>query len=108
MHRKTRLKYTEAIGKHGFAVKLKYSTEAINLIRFLGCLLKMDYLGRHVFATAPGGDATTTAGMVQATAANSPSSWLPQFQFHLPVSTSSNKHKFIITIKSLQHLYLGI
>ena len=43
MRRKKRLKYIGAIGKHGFAVKIKYSTEAINLIRFLGFLLKMDY-----------------------------------------------------------------
>ena len=43
MHRNTRIKYTEAIGKHGFAVKIKYSTEVINLIIFLGRFLKMDY-----------------------------------------------------------------
>ena len=35
MHRKRRLKYIGAIGKHGFVVKIKYSTEAINLIIFL-------------------------------------------------------------------------
>ena len=42
MRRMGRLKYIGATGKHGFVVKIKYSTEAINLIRFLGCLLKMD------------------------------------------------------------------
>jgi len=31
MHRKTRLKYTEAIGKQGFTVEIKYSTEAIKI-----------------------------------------------------------------------------
>ena len=48
MSRKRRLKYIGAIGKHGFAVKLEYSTEAINLIRSLGCLLKMDYLADSI------------------------------------------------------------
>ena len=43
MRRKRRLKYIVAIGKHGFAVKSRHPTEAMNLIAYLGCLLRMDY-----------------------------------------------------------------
>ena len=42
MRRKKRLKYIVAIGKHGFAVKSRHPTEAINIIAYLGCLLRME------------------------------------------------------------------
>ena len=48
VHRKRRLKYIVAIGKHGFAVKSRHPTEAINLIAYLGCLLRMDSMVIHL------------------------------------------------------------
>jgi len=45
MHRKRRPKYIESIGKHSFA---RYPTEAINLIRFLGCFLGKKKVGKGI------------------------------------------------------------